>query len=119
MSRVWHDVASVDDLERDGVVIARAGGREIGVMLDEHSGRPVAIRNRCPHMGAPLCKGTIRSRETGTPGSYDLEADRRVLHCPWHGWEFDLTSGACPEDDRMRVAVYPVRVEGGRVLVEA
>ena len=48
MSRVWHDVASVDDLERDGVVIARAGGREIGVMLDEHSGRPVAIRNRCP-----------------------------------------------------------------------
>jgi len=30
-----------------------------------------------------------------------------------------LESGLCPEDDRMRVAVYPVRVEGGRVLVEA
>jgi nitrite reductase (NADH) small subunit len=119
MNRAWHDVASVDQLQRDGIVITRAGGREIGVMLDEQSGRPVAIRNRCPHMGAPLCKGTIRSRETGTPGSYGLETGLRVLHCPWHGWEFDLESGTCPEDDRMRVAVYPVRVEDGRVLVEA
>ncbi|MDX6546104.1 MAG: Rieske-like [2Fe-2S] domain, partial [Gaiellales bacterium] len=38
---------------------------------------------------------------------------------PWHGWEFDLESGVCPDDGRMRVAVYPVQVRDGRVLVEA
>jgi nitrite reductase (NADH) small subunit len=42
-----------------------------------------------------------------------------VLHCPWHGWEFDLDSGRCPEDVRMRVAVYPVKIESGRVLIDA
>jgi nitrite reductase (NADH) small subunit len=116
VSRSWHDVASLDELRRDGVVVARLGGREIGVVLDRD--QPKAIRNRCPHMGAPLCLGTVRERESGDPGSYRLEG-RRVLHCPWHGWEFDLDSGVCPDDDRMRAAVYPVRVHDGRVLVEA
>jgi nitrite reductase (NADH) small subunit len=42
-----------------------------------------------------------------------------VLHCPWHGWRFELDSGRCPEDPRMRVAVYDARIERGRVLVLA
>jgi nitrite reductase (NADH) small subunit len=41
------------------------------------------------------------------------------VRCPWHGWEYDLETGVCPDDDAMRVAVYPVRIEAGRVLVEA
>ena len=119
MSREWHEVATLERLERERVVVARIEGREIGVLLDEEGGSPVAVRNRCPHMGAPLCLGTVRRRETGTPGHYELE-ERKVLHCPWHGWEFDLESGRCPEDDRMRAAVYPVRVEDdGRVMVQA
>jgi nitrite reductase (NADH) small subunit len=116
VTRSWHDVASLEQLRRDGPVVTRIGGREIGVLMD--GDEPKAIRNRCPHMGAPLCLGTIRRRETGAPGSYRLE-DRRVLHCPWHGWEFDLDSGVCPDDARMRAAVYPVQVLDGRVLVEA
>jgi nitrite reductase (NADH) small subunit len=116
VSRSWHDVASLEQLRQSGAVVTRIGGREIGVVLD--GDEPKAIRNRCPHMGAPLCLGTVRHRETGAPGSYRLEG-RRVLHCPWHGWEFDLDSGVCPDDARMRAAVYPVRVSDGRVLVEA
>ena len=85
-------MASLEQLRRDGAVVARVGGREIGVVLD--GDQPKAIRNRCPHMGAPLCLGTVREREAGTPGSYRFEG-RRVLHCPWHGWEFDLDSGVC------------------------
>jgi nitrite reductase/ring-hydroxylating ferredoxin subunit len=116
VTRSWHDVTSVEQLRRDGAVVTRIGGREIGVLMD--GDEPKAIRNRCPHMGAPLCLGTVRRRETGAPGSYRLE-DRRVLHCPWHGWEFDLDSGVCPDDARMRAAVYPVQVRDGRILVEA
>jgi nitrite reductase (NADH) small subunit len=40
-----------------------------------------------------------------------------VLHCPWHGWQFELDSGRCPDDPRMRVAVYQARIAHGRVLV--
>jgi nitrite reductase (NADH) small subunit len=116
--RSWHDIGAKADVERAGTVVARLGGREIGVLADPETGRLHAVRNRCPHHGAPLCQGTMRARLTGRPGAYAL-SERRVLACPWHGWEFDLDDGRCPDDGRMRVATYPVRVEDGRVLVQA
>ncbi len=116
--RAWHEVGSLADLEREGRILARIGGREIGVVRNPEGGGLHALRNRCPHSGAPLCLGSVRRRETGEPGRYFVE-DRAVLHCPWHGWEFDVDSGRCVDDERMRVAVYPVRVEDGRVLVQA
>ncbi len=115
----WHDLGSVAELEKDGRAVARVAGREIGVVRDPASGEVWALRNRCPHHGAPLCFGTVKARETGgLPGSYEL-SERRVLRCPWHGWEFDPANGRCLDDPEMRVAVYPVRVSDGRVEVEA
>lgn len=114
----WHDVGSAAALERGGRLIARVGGREIGVVVDPLTGRPVGLRNRCPHHGAPLCLGTVRERVGGSPGRYALTG-RTVMRCPWHGWEFDLETGRCPDDPSMRVAVYPVEIRDGRVLVQA
>jgi nitrite reductase (NADH) small subunit len=113
----WHDVGSAGDLERDGHVIARVGGREVGVVA-EPGGAVHGIRNRCPHHGGPLCLGAVRERLSGGPGVYEL-ADRLVLRCPWHGWEFDLETGVCVDDPALRAAVYPARVDAGRVLVQA
>ena len=112
----WADVGSAADLDRDGRVIARIGGREIGVL--RVNGELRGVRNRCPHHGGPLCLGTVRARVEGEPGAYAL-AGTHVLRCPWHGWEFDPESGRCLDDDSMRVAVYPAKVEDGRVLVRA
>jgi nitrite reductase (NADH) small subunit len=112
----WVDVGALAVLEREGRLIARLGGREIGVV--GVGGELHALRNRCPHHGGPLCLGTLRERETGAPGRYE-PSGRTVLRCPWHGWEFDLESGRCLDDPTMRVAVYGVRVEDGRVLVHA
>ena len=114
----WHDVAPVRELETTGRVVTRIGGREIGVVRDPVRGRLFALRNRCPHQGGPLCRGTLCERTVGTPGRYSA-SDRTVLRCPWHGWEFDAESGVCCDDPRLRVAVYPVRVRDGRVLVKA
>jgi nitrite reductase/ring-hydroxylating ferredoxin subunit len=113
----WHEVGSLAQLERDGRLLVRIGGREIGVLVGP-DGSLVAIRNRCPHHGAPLCRGRVVERLTGAPGSWELAA-RAALRCPWHGWEFDLGSGRCLDEPSLRVAVYPVRVEAGHVLVEA
>jgi nitrite reductase (NADH) small subunit len=112
----WVDVASAEELERDGRVIARLGGREIGV-VGAPTG-PRGVRNRCPHHGAPLCLGSVRERAVGVPGSYGL-GGRTVLKCPWHGWEFDLETGRCPDDPSIRVAVYDARIVDGRVQVRA
>jgi 3-phenylpropionate/trans-cinnamate dioxygenase ferredoxin subunit len=114
--REWHDVGSLADLERDGRLVVRVGGREVGVVLVD--GEPRGVRNRCPHHGGPLCLGRVEERVEGSPGGYAL-AGRPILRCPWHGWEFDLETGVCVDDPTLRAAVYPVRVEEGRVEVEA
>jgi nitrite reductase/ring-hydroxylating ferredoxin subunit len=115
--RTWHDVAALEEVQRLGRVVARIGGREIGVVRAP-DGRLFGFRNRCPHHGAPLCLGSVQYRLTGVPVRYELSTTI-ALRCPWHGWEFDLETGRCLDDPALRAAVYPVRVEGGRVLVEA
>lgn len=116
MTPTWYDIGAVEELDRDGRLIARIGNREIGVVAT--SAGPRAVRNRCPHHGAPLCRGVVTPRVVGVPGQYALGGGS-VLRCPWHGWTFELETGRCPDDAAMRVAVYPVKVEDGRVLVEA
>jgi nitrite reductase/ring-hydroxylating ferredoxin subunit len=111
----WEDVGSVADLERDGRLIARIGGREVGVVAV--NGLLRGIRNRCPHHGGPLCLGTVRERVAGEPGRYAL-AGSTALRCPWHGWEFDPATGECLDDPTLRVAVYDAKAEAGRVFVD-
>ncbi len=113
---VWRDIGSVEQLEREGRLVVHVGGREIGVVPTPDG--PRALRNRCPHHGGPLCLGTVHERLAGKPGRYEL-GGRTMISCPWHGWEFDIETGRCPDDPSMRVAVYPLTVEEGRVLVQA
>jgi len=63
-----------------------------------------AIENECTHEGGPLGQGLLRGD--------------RVL-CPWHGAEFDVTTGAVlsPPAD-YAVETFRVVVEGGEVCVE-
>jgi nitrite reductase (NADH) small subunit len=112
----WREIGLATEIERTGRLIARIEGREIGVLRVGTELR--AIRNRCPHHGGPLCLGTVREREAGTPGVY-TQSGQMVLRCPWHGWEFDLETGTCQEDASVRVATYPVRVVSERVQVLA
>jgi nitrite reductase (NADH) small subunit len=111
----WRDIGSLADLEREGRLVARIDGREVGVVAA--GGDLLAVRNRCPHHGGPLCLGSVEERLAGRPGGYDLSGVT-VLRCPWHGWEFDPRTGACLDDPTLRVAIYPAKSEGGRVLVD-
>ncbi len=115
----WTDVGSWADLRRSGRLIATLDGREIGVLALDDDGAVCAVRNRCPHHGAPLALGHVRRREASTgPGTYAVGSEL-VLRCPRHGWEFGVHDGQCPDDPAMRVAVYDAQVRDGRVLVGA
>jgi nitrite reductase (NADH) small subunit len=109
-------VGREDDFPLDTFRIFELAGRSIGVA--HTTAGWYAIRNRCPHQGAPLCQGMV----TGTmlPGGpderrYGLKG--RVLRCPWHGWEYDLEDGRSLFVDGGRAATYPVQVSEGTVSV--
>lgn len=106
-----HAVCSVDELPEGERKIVELEGRSIGVF--NVNGTFLAVRNRCPHKGAPLCLGLARGLVVGEqPYEYDIERDGEILRCPWHGWEFDLLTGkSIFNPHKMRVKSYSVSVE--------
>jgi nitrite reductase (NADH) small subunit len=114
---VVHDAGALDDLPEGAVHVTRLGKHEIGLI--RRGSRVFAVHNRCPHQAAPLCAGALRPRiDSSGVGSIQHDADRPVLACPWHGWEFDIETGRSTWSDAYRVKTFAARVENGRVLVE-
>lgn len=114
----WHDATTTDDLPEGGKVIVEVNGKSIGVFHE--AGKHYAVLNFCPHSGAPVCEGQVTGRVTcdddGRAG-YDHAA--RTLRCPWHRWEFDLTTGrAVIPGVRQRLKTYPTRIIDGKVQVQ-
>lgn len=105
-----HQVCFVDELPAGGRRIVEIEGRSIGVfhVNDEF----YAVRNRCPHKGAPLCRGMVTGLVVGDVYQHEIEREGEILKCPWHGWEFDLkTGGSVFNPHKMRVKSYQVSVE--------
>lgn len=86
-------------------------GRSIGV-FNVH-GAYYALRNLCPHQGAPLCRGIITgTTQPSQPGEFIWRKDGEILRCPWHGWEFDITNGrSIFNPHKLRIKTYDVTVE--------
>lgn len=93
-----------------------AGSRSIGVF--RIGDRYFGLRNACPHQSGPLCHGdVVQWLEAPGPGQYRVRGDRRMVSCPWHGWEYDLQTGQSWFDpERNRVRSYAVGVEPGSEL---
>ena len=112
-------VARAAEIEEGGRLIVDVGGREIGVFKID--GEFYALLHRCPHLGGPLCLGEVLGLiESDGPGDLRLDAERKMLTCPWHGWEFDMKTGRSYWDPaRMRARNFPVVVEPGSAVAEA
>lgn len=108
-----HIVGRVSELVPGDRKIVETEGRSIGV-FNVH-GNFFAIRNSCPHQAAPLCLGSIKGMTMPSkPGEYIWARDGEILRCPWHGWEFDITTGrSIFNPHRMRVKAYDVTIEEG------
>jgi nitrite reductase (NADH) small subunit len=98
--------------------LVMAGKREIAVFNVE--GTLYALYNRCPHHRASLIEGpAIGGTCVLSPvGEFEYGMENRILRCPWHKWEFDLTTGECiAPATRARVASYRVEAEGDEIAV--
>ncbi len=114
MSR--HVVASTSEIADGSCKIVQVKGREVGIF--HVGGEFFALINRCPHQGAPLCRGEIVSRlEAPQPGEYRLTRRGEMIRCPWHCWEFDIRTGQSWCDPHsMQARSYDVTIEPGGVL---
>jgi nitrite reductase (NADH) small subunit len=62
-----------------------------------------AMDSVCLHRGGPLGQGTI-------------EGDKVV--CPWHGWQWDSKTGEAAHNPGAKIAVYPLKLDNGDVMVQ-
>jgi 3-phenylpropionate/trans-cinnamate dioxygenase ferredoxin subunit len=107
-------VAPLVDFPPDTRRIVRVGGREIGVFRVD--GKFYAVRNRCPHQGAPLCTGHVGARvDSPRPGEVTTVAGS-LLMCPWHGWSYDMATGQAYAPGDPNVRAYGVSIERGDAL---
>jgi nitrite reductase (NADH) small subunit len=111
-----HVVARVDEIPPGGRKIVRVEGREIGVFNVD--GEFYALKNSCPHQAARVCLGRV----LGTTLPSDVYEFRygnegRILRCPWHSWEYDITTGQSVFDPRVRVVTYPVEISNFEVAI--
>lgn len=94
-------------------------GRSIGVF--NVGGTFYALRNRCPHHGAPLCEGPVSGTMLPSdPDEYRFSTaqEHQIIRCPWHGYEFRLEDGrGLVRPETSRVKAYRVEVEGDDVVV--
>jgi nitrite reductase/ring-hydroxylating ferredoxin subunit len=77
-------------------------GPHCPVLICWHDGQVFALDNRCPHMGFPLSKGTLKDG---------------VLTCHWHHAQFDLRSGCAFDLWADDAPAYQVKIDGDEIWV--
>jgi nitrite reductase/ring-hydroxylating ferredoxin subunit len=97
----WVRVASADELA-PGQCGEYVAGERI-VALFNVGGTFYSLDGICPHQGGPLGKGTL----TGC-----------IVTCPWHGFQFDVTTGQHQTSRSLVHPTFPTKVEAGAVWVD-
>jgi nitrite reductase (NADH) small subunit len=113
-----HLVGRVEELPPGSRKLLPVGKYGVGVF--NVGGSFHALRNVCPHAGAPLCRGRVGGTTIATtPYEPAFVREGEILRCPWHGWEFEIESGETITQPTRRVQTYPVIIEDGLVFVDA
>ena len=82
-------------IQEGSAILVRVKGDEIAVF--RHEGQLHAIQNICPHEGGQLCKGWIEEGE---------------VVCPFHGYKFNLKTGACSTDAKLKAKIFNLVADG-------
>ena len=114
-------VSKISEFQDGERRIITAGDHEIGVF--KHEGQYYAYSNICLHQGGPACEGLIIAQVDEV-----LDDQKRSLGlafsktqtnfvCPWHGYEYDIKTGECASDRKLKLRTYKVVEKGEDVYV--
>lgn len=99
----WIDIGALDAIPLPGARVVKTRLGCIAVFRTAEA-EAYATANACPHRGGPLAEGIVHGRK---------------VTCPLHNWVFDLETGEAQGADDGRIATYPLRIEAGRILIDA
>ena len=99
----WIEVCPIDSIPLRGCRVVRTRHMQIALFRTA-SDEVFALENRCPHKNGPLSEGIVH--------------DRKVT-CPLHNWVISLESGEATGADKGCTRSFPVRLDKGRVYLEA
>ena len=108
----WHSLCALSDIPANSGVAALVGDTQVAVVrtIDRTGSEAVyALANF-----DPFSKAMVISR--GIVGS---KGDTPFSASPIYKQRFDLRSGACLDDAAVTLATFPVKIEDGRVAVQA
>ena len=100
---IFVDIGALDDIPPQGARVVKTAQGCVAVFRTADD-RVFALEDRCPHKGGPLSEGIVHG-------------DR--VTCPLHNWVFDMNSGIAQGADEGAVRTYPIRVQQGRILIDA
>ncbi|MBI4145579.1 non-heme iron oxygenase ferredoxin subunit [Candidatus Woesearchaeota archaeon] len=96
-------VCKTSDVPLGNIRAFKANDKDIAIANVE--GKFYCINGRCTHKGGPLGEG---------------ELDGITVTCPWHGGQFDVTTGKVLSPPApTAVSCFKLKVEGGQILVDA
>jgi len=105
----WEDVCAVDDVLPNTGVACLVSGHQAALFRVGSGHEFYAVDNFDPFSRANvIARGIVGCR-----------AGRPKVASPMYKQSFCLQSGACLDDPSVSLEVFPVRVEGRRVLVRA
>lgn len=93
--------AKVSEIPPGSIKEVQIAGQPIAVA--NVGGTFYAINSTCLHRGGPLGQGQLE----GT-----------VVTCPWHGWQFDVTTGRAMMNPSVGVLCLRAQVQGDEVYVD-
>ncbi len=93
-------VATTEELAPGTCKSVEVSGSRIA--LFNAAGKFYAMDDTCGHRGGPLGDGSLN----GT-----------IVTCPWHGWQYDVSTGACQANPRVQLTCYEVRIDGDDVTI--
>lgn len=103
MDRAWIDIGALDDIPRLGARLVKTPHGCVAVFRTTDD-EIYALNDRCPHKNGPLSQGIVHGR---------------TVTCPLHNWVISLESGSAQGADEGQVGTFNVRVEDGRILIDA
>ncbi|WP_157117716.1 Rieske (2Fe-2S) protein [Nocardia vaccinii] len=116
-------VCASADIEEKGRLVLDIGP-ELTIGLFRVKGKLYAYPNNCPHMGGPVCQGLIIDGVREVLGEHqqtlhqEFDPEDPHIVCPWHGFEFSITTGRHAGAGHPVMHSIPVSEENGDVYVQ-